>query len=189
MSPLNVDSVAGLDARVGRAAARQARRALLLDPRLVYLPPTRFVMGSDNTRGARLYCGESPAHPVCLDAYAIMSVPVTNGLYGLWRPESTAGLAPDLPVVGVTWFEACQFADWIGGRLPTEAEWESACAQYTHPLDCAAWYSETSGNRLHAVGRRLPTSAGVFDLLGNVWEWCIDTYDSTYYARSPPTIR
>ncbi|GAB3425009.1 formylglycine-generating enzyme family protein [Flindersiella endophytica] len=74
-----------------------------------------------------------------------------------------------------------------GYRLPTEAEWEYACRAGTigpryGPLDEIAWYRGNSGERIHEVGGRQPNPWGLYDLLGNVWEWCWDVYDAEVYG-------
>ncbi|HEX8348103.1 MAG TPA: formylglycine-generating enzyme family protein [Actinoplanes sp.] len=82
-------------------------------------------------------------------------------------------------------------ADWDvsadGYRLPTEAEWEHACRAGTTgprygPLDDIAWYRGNSDGRVHDVGGRLPNAWGLYDMLGNVWEWCWDVYDAEVYG-------
>ncbi|MFG2576819.1 formylglycine-generating enzyme family protein [Streptomyces sp. NPDC048481] len=74
-----------------------------------------------------------------------------------------------------------------GYRLPTEAEWEHACRAGTSgprygPLDDIAWHRGNSGERLHEVGGLLPNPWGLYDMLGNVWEWCWDVYDAEVYG-------
>lgn len=74
-----------------------------------------------------------------------------------------------------------------GFRLPTEAEWEYACKAGTTAtrygeLDLIAWYKNNSGKTTHDVGRKEPNSWGLYDMLGNVWEWCSDQYDQTVYG-------
>ena len=98
----------------------------------------------------------------------------------------------NLPVEEVTWDEAKQYCALIGGRLPTEAEWEYAArgggsaARYGN-IDDVAWYSKNSGGKTHAVGGLKANGFGLFDMLGNVWEWTNDWYAADYYKQSVKT--
>lgn len=79
--------------------------------------------------------------------------------------------------------------DWTadGYRLPTEAEWQYACMAGTKgyrygQLEEIAWYNENSEGRIHVIGEKEPNAWGLYDMLGNVWEWCWDIYDEKVYG-------
>ncbi|MFF2611444.1 formylglycine-generating enzyme family protein [Kitasatospora sp. NPDC058046] len=137
-------------------------------------------------------------------AYELAACPVTRGQYegasGDRRPAHSVswfdavhycnelsrreGLAPAYRVDGeeVSWDRAAG-----GYRLPTEAEWEHACRAGTDgprygPLDEIAWHRGNSDERPHPVGELLPNAYGLYDLLGNVWEWCWERYDPEVYG-------
>ncbi|MFH9657030.1 formylglycine-generating enzyme family protein [Streptomyces sp. NPDC017248] len=83
---------------------------------------------------------------------------------------------------GIEWDASAE-----GYRLPTEAEWEHACRAGTTgprhgPLDEVAWYRGNSEERPHDVGGKRPNPWGLYDMLGNVWEWCWDVYDAEVYG-------
>lgn len=164
-------------------------------PRMRHLAGTTYAMGSDACPGSH-FCGESPAHEVTLQPYLMSDVAVTEELFALLdvRRAEVPAAERMRPVTGTTWFDAALFALWMGCRLPTEAEWEYACgAGAAAPWCCEdelslgrhAWYSQNAGDELHEVGTRAPNTLGLFDLHGDVWEWCADTYDADWYRRSP----
>ena len=164
-------------------------------PLMVRIEGGRFEMGTREGDAAH-FCGETPRHAVELSPYAIGAVPVTAELYGLFGPrqQELPSAERSLPVVDVSWVEAMLFAIWVGCSLPTEAEWEFACGAGSAGEWCCveeselhphAWYSENSGGHVHEVATRESNELGLFDLHGNVWEWCSDTYTEDFYERSP----
>ncbi len=114
-----------------------------------------------------------------------------------------SGYAKDIlcPVIEVTWYGANEYCKWLSKktgksyRLPTEAEWEYAAGGgSTHQkwagtdsessLSSYAWYDDNSGDKTHPVGQKRPNRYGLYDMSGNVWEWCSDWYASDYYKKS-----
>jgi formylglycine-generating enzyme required for sulfatase activity len=150
---------------------------------------------------------EKPAHKVTITkGYWLGQTEVTVGAYkrfaaatGRQMPDAESfnkGWANDnMPIVNVDWNDAHDFCAWAGGRLPTEAEWEYAArggntATRYGPIAEIAWYyenSKNSGDVTHAVAQKRANGFGLFDTLGNVWEWVSDWYDEHYYSSSPST--
>ena len=102
----------------------------------------------------------------------------------------------DYPVVGVSWYGANEFCRFYGGSLPTEAQWEYAATSGgkeetwsgtsdENALGEYAWYDKNSERRTHKVGTRNPNGLGIYDMSGNVWEWCSDWAVGDYYQNSP----
>jgi formylglycine-generating enzyme required for sulfatase activity len=105
------------------------------------------------------------------------------------------------PVVGITHHAAMEYCHWLSlktgkvYRLPTEAEWEYACRAGSRSayffgddpkgLGDYAWYGDNGGEVTHPVGQKKPNPWGLYDVLGNVAEWCLDRYDRRAYARDP----
>lgn len=167
---------------------------------LMYVPAGEFLMGSESELA---FNNEAPAHIVTLDAFWIYKFEITNAQYRACITENScqgdANDYPenDLPVVNITWFEADAYCTAMGGRLPTEAEWEKA-ARGTDDREfpwgdesptCDLAYMEKCGPGKIPVGS-LPDGVspyGVMDMSGNAWEWVADWYDFYYYEDSPNT--
>ena len=114
-----------------------------------------------------------------------------------WNGDSYPSGKGNHPVVWVSWHTAAAYAQWAGKRLPTEAEWEKAARggmegkkyPWGDSIDSTkANYGATEGEGgTKPVGSYSPNSYGLYDMMGNVWEWCMDAWDSGFYARSPIT--
>ena len=142
---------------------------------------------------------EQPTHRVYLEAFYMDEAEVTCARYArflnqtghpphpLWNPEYDR---PQDPVVGVRWYDARAFARWAGKRLPTEAEWEKAAKAGTASgtKTPAAPLSKDSAN-FNSFGTMpvksfAPSAVGLYDMMGNVWEWCADWYSRTCYHKT-----
>jgi formylglycine-generating enzyme required for sulfatase activity len=159
-------------------------------------------MGDDAGRA-----DERPAHRVRLSAFRLALLPVTNGAYATFLRATAHDPprfwddprfnAPAQPVVGVSWFDAVAYCDWLSQqtgrrwRLPTEAEREKASRGgvegRAYPWGDAP--GEANGRFAQdapfAAGRSAPNGYGLLDTAYNVHEWCSDWYDAGYYRRSP----
>ena len=166
---------------------------------MVYVSGGTFIMGGDDSSD------QMPTHSVTLSSYYICKYEVTQAL---WRavmgsnPSNFKG--NNLPVENVSWYDCQTFIKRLNSytgrdfRLPTEAEWEFAArgGNYSHHykysgsnnLDDVAWYIDNSNKRPHPVGTKQPNELGLYDMSGNVGEWCSD-WDGSYssYSQTNPT--
>lgn len=164
-----------------------------VDIEMVELPGGTFGMGSSDGEG-----DEKPIHQVRLSPFSIGKYEVTQRQ---WKAVMGSGNNPsqfqgdDLPVETVSWDEVNAFLKKAGNgfRLPTEAEWEYAAragsaAQYSFGDDESklkeyAWFDGNAGSQTHPVGQLKPNAFGLFDMHGNVSEWCSDWYGDKYYEE------
>ncbi|PYS52805.1 MAG: formylglycine-generating enzyme family protein [Acidobacteria bacterium] len=161
---------------------------------MVYVPGGEFTMGRDNDPTGY----ESPAHKVTVKPFFMDTYEVTNEDFAKFLADTHNMYSTQIqysrivshdtarqPVTGVTWNMAKAYADWAGKRLPTEAEWEYACRagtteDYAGNLDSMAWYDANSGNKTHPVGQKQANGFGLYDMHGNIWEWCEDVWHNSY---------
>ncbi len=158
----------------------------------VAIPGGSFWMGAgpEEGRTGDDHLDELPRHRVTVSAFELFAHEVTNAEYRRLFPDHPG--ADDLPATGMSWYDAVVYAAWLGGRLPTEAEWEYAarsgcdhryCTTGGTPvaIDRVAWWignsaGEDGESSLQPVARLLPNQHGLFDIYGNVWEWTADWY-------------
>jgi formylglycine-generating enzyme required for sulfatase activity len=154
----------------------------------VWIPAGKFTMGcSVANKGCYSDSDEVYVHDVTITkGFWIGQTEVTQEAYqkvtGQTNPSKFKGTK--LPVESVNWDEAQEYCKAIGGRLPTEAEWEYAARagnpnRYGDP-DSVAWYLGNSGDTTHEVGQKAPNAWGLYDTLGNVAEWTSDWYAEHY---------
>ena len=172
----------------------------------VEIPAGKFLMGSPDSEIDRYE--EEILHEVSLSAFKMSKYAITFDQFdafciakNLKKPFDSGWGRGKMPVINVSWFEANQFAEWMGCRLPSEAEWEYACrAGTTTPFntgdDLSTANSNYDGNNPYnnnprgtylkkslPVGSFAPNAFGLYDTHGNVWEWCNDWYGD--YSKSP----
>jgi formylglycine-generating enzyme required for sulfatase activity len=151
----------------------------------VWIPPGRFTMGC-SPGDSECDKDELPAHVVRIRAGFWMSrMEVTNAQYAIRHAVTIAPTDRRLPATALSWADAKGYCASVGGRLPTESEWEyaaranSTSSRYD-TLPDIAWYAGNSDDRVHPVGSKTPNAFGLFDMLGNVYEWVADRYYDAY---------
>ena len=173
-----------------------------------------FQMGATSEQGSDAEGDEKPVHSVTLSDYYIGETEVTQALWyavmgykptsGGYQWTSSYGIGDDFPAYYVSWNDCQEFITKLNQltgmsfRLPTEAEWEFAARggnnsqgyKYagSNTVDDVAWYSSNSSSKTHPVGTKSPNELGLYDMSGNVWEWCQDWYGSYgSTAQTDPT--
>jgi formylglycine-generating enzyme required for sulfatase activity len=171
-----------------------------------YIPAGDFMMGS----GAVEH--ESPVHQISIPAFWMGRYAITQKQWRVvaqtfeWEnlvlPSEPAFFKSDQhPIEQINWYEAVEFCGRLSlkfghnFRLPREAEWEYACRAGTTSrflfgddkasLGDYAWFNDNSLHRTHPVGQKLPNSWGLYDIIGNTWEWCEDRWRQSYDQKLP----
>ena len=176
---------------------------------MVLIPAGSFEMGDHFSEGEE---DELPVHKVTLDAFYMDTHEVTVGQFKqfvnqtgydydhMWDDVAKYSPGDDYPMIYVNWNDATAYAEWAGKRLPTEAEWEYA-ARGGLVGQRYVWGDDEKLARDYAnyewvegkdkwelcspVGSFKPNGYGLYDMAGNVLEWCADRYDGNYYTNSP----
>ena len=169
------------------------------------------VDGDAFNMGSNLSEDEKPIHSVTVSSFSICKYEVTVAEYRAfctavdrpmpneWRP--VGGWVDTHPMANIEFKDAVAYCKWLSDifnenyRLPTEAEWEFAARggnkskgydySGSDNLDEVGIYGDNSGSRTHPVGSKKPNELGLYDMSGNVWEWCQDWYSATWYSESP----
>ena len=158
---------------------------------MVLIPEGWFMMGC-SPGDSECQSNERPSRRIFIDSFYMDVYNVTQAqyLHEIGKTPSQFAHCPKCPVDCVSWEEARYYCEKVGKRLPTEAEWEYAARGGTITnrygyLDSIAWFNKNSGDNTHPVGQKKPNDFGLYDLLGNVWEWCQDFYDKKSYNWMP----
>ena len=174
---------------------------------MVKIKAGSFIMGSDEYDDEKPihkvtidYDFELGKYPVTIAEYMHFAK-VNEEYLPEWKKElggyAKMNLTDNAPIIGVSWYDAVAFCDWLNEqqkeyvyRLPTETEWEYACRAGTttkwsfgdeeYKLEKYAWYEKNSDGSTHEVGKRKENDFKLYDMHGNVWEWCQDDYVDNY---------
>ncbi|AUS04155.1 formylglycine-generating enzyme family protein [Pseudotamlana carrageenivorans] len=174
-------------------------------PEFIEVTGGTFTMGNkDGAKGS----DEVPTHKITLSDFSIGKTEITVAQYryycnetGVEMPkEPNWGWNDNSPIINVSWDEAVNYCDWLSEKLkgkitlPTEAQWEYAARggnkskgyNYSggNKMKNVGWFIENSNDKTQPVATKKPNELGIYDMSGNVWEWCLDWYKKEYYAKS-----
>lgn len=188
----------GKDTNENNANTSSANQIQVPNFDMVYVEGGTFKMGSNNGEE-----DEKPVHKVTLSSFNIGKYEVTQTQWKaiMGNNPSKFQNCDDCPVENVSWYDIEEFLKKLNQKtgknysLPTEAEWEYAARggkqskgyEYagSDTIDNVAQYDGNNNKSTKSVGSKSPNELGIYDMSGNVWEWCNDLYDENYYKNSP----
>jgi formylglycine-generating enzyme required for sulfatase activity len=186
---------------------KPAKPKIVVKPKTSFEPEMVFVEGGTFNMGGNDSGQEEPIHSVTLNSFKMGKFEVTVAQYkayckasGTKMPVTPSwGWKDNHPMVNVNFYEATAYCIWLSEktskdyRLPTEAEWEFAArggnknSNYTYSgsedLEEVGWFNSNSAGSTQESGKKLPNEQGIFDMAGNVWEWCKDWFDYGYISN------
>ena len=172
-------------------------------PEFVKIKGGTFTIG-DNISDRK---NEKPARKISVSEFSMSKTQITVAQYKKYCSERNVempmepawGWINDHPIVNVKWSDARNYCSWLrtvlnkNVMLPSEAQWEFAARggenekQYKHSggkkMNSLGWYKKNSKGSTHPVKQKQPNTLGLYDMNGNVWEWCMDWYDPNYYSK------
>jgi formylglycine-generating enzyme required for sulfatase activity len=167
--------------------------------RLRWIPPGTFLMGSPGSEEGR-FDDEGPQHVEAIaSGFWMFDTPCTQALWEMVMGENPSHFKePDRPVENVDWHQCQEFVKRLNGmfpdlrlKLPSEAQWEYTCRagtqtpRYEDDLDKITWYRSNSESQTHPVKLKVPNAWGLYDTIGNVWEWCDEVWTDDYSEKAP----